>query len=159
MSGGDKIKGKMNKYFLSVIFVVGFIWLRSGLGKLTGGFAGTLDKALIKFASENPYSFIKDFLNSIVLPNHAIFSYLTMWGEIFAGASLIICSIAIAADNKINKVFFRVLALGLLVGVFLNLTFWFSAGWMSPSTDGLNLLMFSIEIAALFAAISKLKSS
>ncbi len=158
MSGGDKIKGEMNKYFLSVIFVIGFIWLRSGLGKLVGGFAGTLDKPLMKFASENPYPFVKDFLNSIAIPNHVIFSYLTQWGEIFAGVALVICSIAAVANYKINKVFFVVLTAGLLVGAFLNLVFWFSAGWTSASTEGLNLLMFSIELSGLFAVASKLKN-
>ncbi len=149
----------MNKPFLLVIFVIGLIWLRSGYGKLTGGFVGTLDKALMKFASENPYPFVKEFLNSIAMPNHFIFSILTEWGELFAGVSLLVCSIILMANPKPNKMFPIILALGLLVGAILNLTFWFSAGWMSPSTDGLNLLMFAIEVIALLAALKKLKTN
>lgn len=38
-----------------------------------------------------------------------------------------------------------VLELGLLGGILLNIIFWLAAGWTSPSTDSLNLLMFLIE--------------
>lgn len=148
----------MSKPFLFVIFIVGLIWIRSGYGKLTGGFVGTLDKALMKFASENPYPFIKGFLNTIAIPNHLIFSVLTQWGELFTGLSLIICSVILIVYPKVNKFFLIVLSLGLLVGAILNLTFWFSAGWMSPSTDGLNLLMFAIEAIALFVVFKKIKT-
>lgn len=149
----------MSKSFLLVIFILGFIWIRSGYGKLTGGFVGNLDKALMKFASENPYPFVKDFLNSFAIPNHIIFSYLTQFGEIFAGLTLAICSVVLIANPKSSRLFLILLALGLLVGAFLNLTFWFSAGWMSPSTDGLNLLMFAIEVIALLAVLKKIKAN
>lgn len=148
----------MSKPFLFVIFIVGLIWIRSGYGKLTGGFVGTLDKALMKFASENPYPFVKDFLNSIAIPNHILFSYLTQFGEIFAGLTLSFCSVVLIANLKANRSLLLLLFLGVLVGAFLNLTFWLSAGWMSPSTDGLNLLMFAIEAIALFVVFKKIKT-
>lgn len=148
----------MSKPFLFVILIVGLIWIRSGYGKLTGGFVGNLDKALMKFVSENPYPFVKDFLNSVAIPNHVIFSYLTQWGEIFAGAALLICSIVLIANPRINRFFLSLLSLGLLVGAFLNLTFWLSAGWTSPSTESLNLIMFTIETVAILVVFKKLKT-
>ncbi len=149
----------MSKSFLLVIFVIGLIWLRSGYGKLTGGFVGNLDKALMKFASENPYPFVVDLLNSIAIPNHILFSYLTQWGEIFTGSVLIFSSLYLIFSKKPGKIIFTIFSLGLLVGILLNLTFWFSAGWTSPSTDGLNLLMLVVEVVALFGVFKKLKAN
>ena len=51
---------------------------------------------------------------------------------------------------------YLLLAGGLVVGLFLNLNFWLAAGYTSPSTDGLNLLMMIVEALGIFYIFPKL---
>lgn len=140
----------MTKFFLWVLLTLSFIWLRSSYGKLTGGtFVQNLGKTLEKFASDNPYPLFKGFLQDAAIPNSVIFGNLTMYGEVFAGAIILIVALYYLTNQKNSRVLNFLLFLGLLVGAFLNGIFWLAAGWTSPSTDGLNLLMFVIQVIGI----------
>lgn len=137
-------------FLLLILLIVDFIWLRSSFGKLTEGkFVGSLGGILTKFSSNNPYSFVKQFLLNIAIPNSTFFGILTMWGEVFVAVGLGISLVYLLSNPKRNNLILLILLLSLLGGMFLNLVFWFSAGWTSSSTDGLNLLMFFIQLIAL----------
>lgn len=139
--------------------VVGFIFARSSIGKITGGeFISGLGGTLQKFASENPYLWFKGFLEVVAIPNSQVFGILTMWGEFFAGFGVLVSLVCLYFLGSKNKLFVYLLGTGLLVGAFLSATFYFAAGWMSPSTDGLNLLMCLIQLAGL-AYVFKLNRS
>lgn len=140
-------------YLKLIIALNGFIWLRSSYGKFTAGnFPDNLGKTLGAFASKNPYPFYKDFLNNVAIPNSQLFGSLTLYGEAFAALTLTFLPIYLLF-NPASKAIRYLLALGLLTGAFLNLIFYFAAGWTSPSTDSLNLLMFGIQIISLFAIL------
>lgn len=142
---------------LWVFLAVDIIWIRSSFDKLTGGkFVSTLGITLEKFASNNPYPFVKSFLVGFAIPNYQTFGFLTMWGETFIAYSLLF-SLFYLIFKGYNRLAVYLLSLGLLVGMFLNSIFWFSSGWMSPSADSINLLMFLIELIGLVFTINLIK--
>lgn len=151
----ETFKKEIGLPFLYVLVAVDFIWLRSAYGKISGGkFITSLDSTLQKFASSNPYPPVKDFLQNIAMPNSITLGYLIMWGEVLVAVALAV-GVLLLMLGKLSKFSIFILALGLLGGSFLNLTFWLASGWTGASTDGLNLLMFVIEIVG-FTQIVKL---
>lgn len=152
-------KNLSNKYLLFIIEVIGLIFLRSSWGKLTGGvFVDSLGVTLSKFAVKNPYPIVADFLNNIAIPNSVIFGQLTMWGEFFTAISLTITALYLLFSSKPNQLINLLLIAGLAVGMFLNGVFWLASGWTSPSTDGLNLLMFLVQLSGLIYGFRLLKT-
>lgn len=142
---------KINKYLLVVLMVVGLVWLRSSLGKFAAGdFVDNLPKTLGLFASKNPYPLFKEFLLNTAIPNSFVFGNLVQFGELFSAVAITGVSVYLLLGMKRAKLLDLLLAKGLIVGALLSLTFWLAAGWMSPSTDGLNLLMLAIELVGLF---------
>lgn len=147
----------MDKYLLLIILANGLIWLRSSYGKFTSGnFVSNLGATLEKFAGKNPYPPFKDFLENVAIPNFGIFARLTLWGELLTALTLTGVSAYILVGGKTCKYSGPLLILGLLTGMFLNAIFWMAAGYTSPSTDSLNILMFVTQGLAL-AAVLKLK--
>lgn len=148
-----------NKYLYLIFASIGFIFLRSGYGKVTGGkFVGGLGETLTKFASNNPYPQVKSFLEQIAVPNSGIFGILTMYGEVFAGISLMGASVYLLFAAKNPRVSYLILGAGLLTGAFLNTVFWLSAGYTSASTESLNLVMFAVEVVGLAFVWQKLNA-
>lgn len=148
-----------NKYLYFIFAVVGFIFLRSGYTKVSEGkFVGSLGETLAKFASKNPYPPVKNFLEQAAIPNSEIFGLLTMYGEVFAGISITGFSIYLLFAAKERKVSYFVLGAGLLTGAFLNAVFWLAAGWTSPSTESVNLVMLAVQVAGLAFVWQKLRA-
>lgn len=73
---------------------LGYVWLTSGIGKLTGGFEvqGFLQGAIGKAEGAHPavQSWWAVFLEQVALPNHELFAFLVMWGEVLVGLALIL---------------------------------------------------------------------
>ena len=81
---------------------VGWIWLEAGLEKVqnpawTGSTAGVAMKgfimgAIAKASGEHPavQDWYAGFLNSVVIPNISVFSYLVAYGELLVGIALIL---------------------------------------------------------------------
>lgn len=133
-----------------VFLVMGLIFLRSSYGKIAGGeFVGGLPKTLEFFASKNPNAPVASFLTDVAIPNATLFAYLTMWGELMAAVCLLVPTGYYIVNQKLSGLMRTVLSLGLIVALFLNGTFWLAAGWTSPSTDSLNLLMVVIAVIGL----------
>jgi len=140
------------------ILVIGFIWARSSWGKFTSDeFSKNFASTVSRFVAKNPYPWFKDFLENTVLANSSTFSFLVMWGELLSALSIVGGSAFLIMGTGGKKAVV-LLAGGLLVGAFLSATFWFAAGWTSPSTDGLNLLMFAVEVVGLIYCLKLLKA-
>ena len=132
-----------------ILAVVDFIWLRSSYGKLAEGkFVGGMSATLTKFASNNPYPFIKNFLQTVAIPNSTTFGLLTMYGEALTAIAMLL-GIVWLWKNQANRTAKLLLGAGLAGGLFLNSIFWLSSGWTSASTDGLNLLMAAVQLISL----------
>lgn len=152
------MKENSNKYLYLIFTVVGFIFLKSGLGKLTGGeFVNSLGTTLAVFASKNPNPWIQSFLNNIAIPNSQVFGFLTMWGEFLTGVNLVFLSLYLLFSKNSTKSVYLLMSLGFAVGFILNMIFWLSAGWISPSTDSVNLVMESINVIGFFYALKQSK--
>lgn len=73
---------------------VGYEWVTSGWGKITGGFdaGGFLQGALSKATGDHPavQSWWASFLEAVAIPNVGLFNFLVPWGEILVGLGLIV---------------------------------------------------------------------
>ncbi len=78
-----------------------------------------------------------------------------MWGEFLTGLSFTLGSLYLMFSKNPSKLAYLGFSLGCLGGVILNGTFWLAAGWTSPSTDGLNLVMFLIALIGLVYGLKK----
>lgn len=142
-----KTEKNLSRPLLWILLAIAFIWARSSVGKLLGGeFVGGMEGTLTKFASNNPYSFYKQFLNDIAIPNSELFGIVVLVGEALVAAALVIGVLNLLFVKSPKKIVVDSLLLGLLGGLLLNLMFWLASGWMSPSGDGLNLLMLVVEM-------------
>lgn len=68
----------------------GVFFLYYGFGKIRGG---NFDQGLAGFVTsnlENSFAFFTPFLESVVLPNAAVFAFLVAWGELLVGIALIV---------------------------------------------------------------------
>ena len=152
----DSIKS-MNTY-LYMLLSVGIVWLRSSFGKITSGkFPQVLGQTLEKFASNNPYPWYKNYLQTVAIPNAKIIGVITMWSEFFVALSITIAVLYLLIKPEGNKVAEIVLAVGLLGGMILNLNFWLASGWMSPSGESINFLMFLIQFVGFVYLVKLLK--
>lgn len=141
---------KNTKYIYLIFAVIGYIFLKSGFEKIIGGkFVGGLGAILTKFAKDNPYPPVKAFLENIAIPNSTVFGLLTQWGEFLTGINLLVLSLWMVLSPKSGSRYSKLMVLGFGTGLFLNTTFWLSAGYTSPSTDSLNLVMGAVNLIGL----------
>ncbi len=137
-------------YLYLIQFVIGLIWLKSAYAKFAGvAFSANLSKTLTLFASKNPFPWYAAFLQNWAIPNAGLFAELTRWGELVAAVLLLVTAVSAMRNIRLPH-FHRLATLGALIGAFLNLQFGLAAGWTSPSTETLNLLMLLIQILFIF---------
>lgn len=143
------------KYLYAILFTIAFIYSKSSFGKLTEGkFVSGLAATLTKAASNNPYIWVKDFLENVAIPNSILFGSLTMWGELLVALSLVVSLLFLFLTKNPSKLWFLVLGLGCFGAMFLNAVFYLALGYMSASTESLNLLMFFVEAVGLIFALN-----
>ncbi|MEK7105440.1 MAG: hypothetical protein AAB865_02030 [Patescibacteria group bacterium] len=137
--------------------VIGYEWLHGGLGKIEGGtFATGLGKTLGVFAANNPLPWMKQFLLGGATENALALGYAIEWGELAVGVALIASLVIFWLSRSVQlETWARaILVLALVGGMFMSATFYFAAGWMSPSTAGVNMIMFWVQAALLIVHIS-----
>jgi hypothetical protein len=137
--------------------VIGLEWLRSGIEKLTASdFPATTAKVLAGFASRNPTGWYRDFLTSSVIPNATAFGYLIEWAETITGAALIVTAgiLLYRSRGRIATAAETVAGIALLGGALMSWNFWLAAGWMSESTDGVNLVMGLSQLVLLAGVVA-----
>lgn len=138
------------KFLLLILLADGLIWLRSSYGKFSAGtFVETLGKTLEKFASQDPYSWYKGLLQDVAIPNAPVVGTVILWGELLVALAIVVGAVLLWGKRAGARAKWILLA-GLLGGAVLNLLFWLAAGWTSPSTDSLNLLMMVVELVGAF---------
>lgn len=150
---------KNNRYLYLVFAVIGYIFLKSGFEKITGGkFVDSLGATLTKFAKDNPYPPVKDFLENVAIPNSVVFGFLTQWGEFLAGVNLLVLSLWMIFRPKNGQSYFKLMILGFGTGLLLNITFWLAAGYTSASTGSLNLVMGAVNLIGLVFILNEAKA-
>ena len=150
-------------FFLALAAVqaaLAYEWLYAGWLKLSsaGAFVANIGATLSHFASENPYPWYKDFLLGIVMQDAALFAYLVEWSQVVIAASLFLSMVLyLFASSE----FWRRLALiwaaaALVGGLIQNANFYLAAGWTALGTRGVNVVMFWIQGALLYAWLYRL---
>ncbi|MBD8067779.1 DoxX family protein [Bacillus sp. PS06] len=116
---------------LVIRLYLGYKWLTSGWGKVTGGTfdaGGFLHGAIANSTGENPtvHAWWASFLEGVAIPNAGLFTYLVMWGEVLVGIALILGIFTTFAA---------------LMGIIMNFAFLFS-GTLSVNPQMVLLTIF-----------------
>lgn len=127
-------------YLLPLRLSVGAALLFAGGNKISaGGWGAAYANQLSEFVSANipnAFTFYQPFLESLVLPNAALFAVLVAWGELFIGLSIFL------------GLFTR---FGAAVGIFLVLNYTFAIGlgvWMPGSETLFIWALFTLMICS-----------
>lgn len=138
---------------IAIQLLLAYEWVHGGLGKISGGqFVTGINNSLARFADGNPHAWYVDSVLQTAQHSSQLFGQLVQWGELFAGAGLLMSVILFyLIKNTRIKALVRCTAIAaLLGGVTMNLNFYFAAGWSSASTAGLNVLMFWMQIILIY---------
>lgn len=133
--------------------VLAYEWLSGGIEKIHGGqFVSNIGKTLSRFETGNPHEWYVGSILHTAKNAPELFGQLVQWGELLAGIGLVIALVMYGLGKQTTlKSAARILALlSLLGGAFMNANFYYAAGWTSPSTGGLNLLMFLLQTVLFF---------
>lgn len=138
---------KPDHYWLVLIqWVIAVEWLLSGVGKFTkpdfmGGIAGTL-KA---FASKSNYEWYQTIMNNWLVPNAELIGNVVRVSEVAIGLALLFLGYLTVQRKKVSQTLVMGLVVALYAGALLNLNFYLAAGWSSPSTKGINIVMGLVQ--------------
>lgn len=133
--------------------VITYEWIHGGLEKTFGGkFIASIGTTLSRFADGNPHALYVDSVLQAAQNSPQVFGQLVQWGELFTGIGLLLAIMLFyLAKAHQAKMLARCIAVtALLGGVIMNLNFYFAAGWLSPSTSGVNVLMFWVQIILIY---------
>lgn len=133
---------RMAPVWLLLRVYLGYLWFMAGWGKVTeggwigegagGAVTGFAQGAMAQTGGEHPQvtQWYAGFLESVVIPNAVLFSYLVVFGEILVGLGLI---------------FGLFTGIAAFFGAFMNASFIFAG------TAGANPLMFVLAILIMLA--------
>lgn len=128
--------------WLALRLYVGWVWLSSGLDKITNpawigensgaALTGFANGAVAKASGESPtvYGWYANFLSEVALPNAEIFSYLVVFGEVLVGIALI---------------------LGIFVGISAFFGFFMNLNFLLAGTISSNPILLVLSIFLVFA--------
>ncbi len=137
--------------------ILAYEWLSGGWEKVRGGqFVLNIGKTLTRFETGNPHEWYVGSILGIAKTHPVIFGTLVQWGEVFTGIGLLVALVLyVLSKQQSSKNLARFIAVAaLLGGAFMNLNFYFATGWTSPSTGGLNALMFWVQVVLLFTWVA-----
>jgi thiosulfate dehydrogenase (quinone) large subunit len=115
---------------------VAYLWDVIPYPAVTPRFLGFHPKRVAEFAAGNPVGWYREFLETTVLPNAALFATLQAYGEVAVGLGLIL------------GLFTGITA---LVGLFLSVNFGLATQWMSFGQQGFHLLLITSMLIFLCA--------
>lgn len=137
---------------LTIQIILAYEWFFGGIEKFRAGtFVLGMTKTLTRFESGNPHKWYVDSWLLFAKNNPELFGQLVQWGELLMGIGLVVGVLfCVFGKTPIFKRWARILSLASLIGGgFMNVNFYFAAGWTSASTGGLNVLLFWIEMTLL----------
>ncbi len=137
---------------LALQSLLAYEWIVGGYTKITGGtFVSGMPDTLTRFATNNPHSWYTSTILAQAQQFPAVFGHLVQWGELLAGVGLLVAAIlsTMRSTADVQRAASLIAVPALLGGAFMNANFFFAAGWMSPSTSGLNMVLFWAHIFLL----------
>lgn len=145
----------------AVQILLAYEWMSAGVSKIyKAQFVPTIGKTFLRFEDGNPHEWYVHSLLSIAKKYPTILGMLVQWGELLVGIGLMSAVILYGLGNRPSlKGAARIIALlSLIGGLFMNLNFYFAAGWSNASTGGLNVLMFWTEAILLTVWMYRIRS-
>lgn len=149
------------RYLALVQAVIGFEWLRAGWEKIADSrYVDGMSTTLSAFASKNPTGFYRDFLTGTARPNATFFAYAVSYGELLVGLATLVTAVVVLtrASMHVSQYVAGTALTALAIGAFMNLNFWIAAGWMSSSTDSINVVMLLTQAILGAAALGSLRA-
>jgi uncharacterized membrane protein YphA (DoxX/SURF4 family) len=129
-------------WLILIQWVLAYQWLHSGWGKWTQiGFMSNISKSLEGFAAKTSYTIYSGFLKSTAIPNAELFGNLIRGGEIAVGIALVLGGILLLKLKHLPTYAIWLVIIAFFGGALMNLNFFLAAGWTSPSTWGVNVVM------------------
>lgn len=132
----------------SIQAALAYEWISGGLGKIyEGPFVSTIGKTLVRFENGNPHEWYAGSVLRTAKNFPETFGQLVQWGELLAGIGLVVAILVygLSTQSQWKNMARYTAILSLLGGAFMNANFYYAAGWTSPSTGGLNMLMFLVQ--------------
>ncbi len=131
--------------------LIGVEWFKSGWSKwMSVQFNdGGMAVSLAKFAEKNPHEWYVLQVLKPAMASPELFAWMVKTGEVVAGAGLVLMAAFVVWQgwkSRPLKDWAWMNVPFLAIGVVMNLNFLYAAGWMSPSTEGLNVLMLWLQV-------------
>lgn len=129
-------------YTLPLRLFFAYEWINGGLEKIeailadpkaAAGFAAVFGR----WTKGNPYPFMVDFLKGFAIPNAAAVYTFVAVAELLVGIAFLLGFLVRPAS---------------IGGIIMNAFFYFAAGFSSPSTAGINLIMVGGQISMILLA-------
>ncbi len=133
-------------WIVLIQWAIAYEWLQSGWGKFaSSGFMDGIGKTLAGFAAKTEFGFYGDFLRAFAVPNPTVFGNVVRFSELAAGLGISIGGLLVLRFNHLPKYITIVLVAALYGGAILNANLYMAAGWSSPSTAGINVIMCLVQ--------------
>ncbi len=133
-------------WLVLIQWAVAVEWLMSGWGKFASDkFVTGFEKTVGAFAAKTPHGFYADYLRGTVLANPDFYANLVRVGEVLIGVALVVFGAYYLLQKRLEPAYRSLLVAALVCGVILNINFYLAAGWSSPSTAGINVLMGLVQ--------------
>lgn len=140
----NKIPESSLLWLVLIQWVIAFEWLKSGLGKFTDSeFMFDIPRTISVMIANTSYSWYADILKST---DARLWGNLTRFGEVFFGLVLAVGGWYALKRVTLPRGLTLLLVVALYGGAFMNLNFYFAAGWSSQAVVGVNLVMGLIQI-------------
>lgn len=146
----------------AIQFVLAYEWWSAGWEKVSNPeFANGMSKTLGYFASQNPFSWYRNFLTGFAAKNARAFGLVVEWSEIAIALVLFGTALAVlyAKQARARRSALVLAAIALTGGMLMNANYFFAAGWTGPGTKGVNVVMFWTQAVLWYVWISSLVRS
>ena len=148
----------LDKENLALVVIAGsqlvfaYEWLVAGYEKITGDFVVGITNTLAFFMSKNPYGWYQSFITNVATPYETWFAYAIEWSQLISGVLLALgAGLLIYGRAASSQRLAAVLSIiALVAAAFMNANFYLAAGWTSPSTHGINIVMFWLELIFIY---------
>ena len=147
---------------LAIQCLIAYEWLHAGIEKVSSpAFVQNLDKTFAAFAAKNPFAWYKSFLEGPATAKSVMLGYTIELSQLLIAGTLIVAAgvLVYAKEAESRRTALFAAAVALLGGALMNANFYLASGWMSPSSKGVNLVMFWTQIVLAYTWISSAERS
>lgn len=147
--------------FVALQLSLAFEWAGAGASKLANPeFASGLAQTFGTFAAKNPYPWYADYLTGTATAYATTLANAIQWSQVAIAVVLAAAAVKLlyVKDPVLRRMAAAASIVALVGGMIMNANFYLAAGWMSPSTHGLNLVMFWAQAALAYAWLGEMES-